>query len=483
MTREQVEAAVGAYLRGEFGKLLVVREIRRVRHVSTLGWRVRIVAPLRDDDIEIAELEVDENGVLSPLLDPEGVIDLLRASDDEEPPPSVRADALDLGGFDMEEEAPPSRMANSEMRVMGEIRQLLHRGDADSLDRARSLYPRLLTDPDTRGNALLGMANLERRLQNTQLAMEYLEAASREFADRFDLEALEDAASIGVDIVGKDAFLKSEVHGLLEQSRTRLRPLTTVLEAPALLGVARSEHQWLEMNAELRTVRRGEILVREGEPSRSVFVIRSGVLAVVLEKPDGGQRMIRCCFPGWLLGESSVLTPGARCSATLRAERHTEVFQIDASLLATVMEKNPSLRDRIAQAKQIHRIDSFFAMHETMGQLDALVRDEMLACLQKIETFEEDTLLVPAGDVPSAACLVARGELAMHEGWELDSKPLMVIGADRFVNVRDAIHEIPAPHSTLARAGATVAFFDAAKLRALAEASPPHVAAVLERLG
>ena len=156
---------------------------------------------------------------------------------------------------------------------------------------------------------------------------------------------------------------------------------------------------------------------------------------------------------------------------------------IDAALLATVMEKNVALRDRLAQAKQIHRIDSFFAMHETMGQLDAFVRDEMLACLQRIQSFEEDTLLFPAGEVPSAACLVARGELVLHEGWELDSPAAHTVTVDHFANVRDAIHGIQSPFTTLAKAGSTIAFFDGKKLRKLAEDAPQHVAAVLERLG
>jgi len=482
VTREQVESAVATYLRGEFGKLLVVREVRRVHHVDALGWKVRIVAPSHHGDIDVAELEVDERGTLSPLLDPLGVIDVLRASDAEAAPMSRAGASIELGGFELEEPAPPS-IVETTTTVLQKIRANLKKGDTESLERARSLYPRLLTDPEVRASALLGMAEIEKKLGNTQTALGYLEAAAREFADRFDVEGLEDSATAALDVLGPEAFTRSPIHTLLERNRARLQPLQSVFDAPALAGSTQSERMWLELNAEVKTLRRGEFLVREGEPSKAVWVLKSGILAVLLEKPEGGQRVIRCCFPGWLLGESSVLAENARCTASLRAERMTEVYRIDAALLATVMEKNEALKQRLAQAKQIHRIDSFFAMHETMGQLDAFVRDEMLACLQKIQSFEEDTLLFPAGEVPSAACLVARGELAMHEGWELDSQPAMVVGVDHFANVRDAIHSIQSPFTTIARAGSTIAFFDAKKLHTLAEGSPPHVAAVLERLG
>jgi hypothetical protein len=480
VTRDQVEAAVGHYLRGEFGKLLVVREVRRVRHVDTMGWKVRIVSPLRTGDVEIAELEVDEKGFLSPLLDMDGVVEVLRGAGEEESPPlSVRHQTLDLARLDFDDE-PASALLGHDSTTLA-IRESLDGGD---LERAQSLLPRLLTDPDQRGRTLVGMADVERRLGNEKLALEYLEAAAREFADRFDIRGLEDAAQTTLETVGKERFLTSKVHELLMSSRARLRPLSSVLDAPALAGAPEDQKAWLDMNAELVTLKRGDFLVHEGEPSRAVFVIKSGVLAVMLEKPDGGTRLVRCCFPGWLLGESSVLVEGdPRCTASLRAEQLTEVYRIEAALLLELMHKSRALRDRIAQAKQIHRIDSFFAMHEATGQLDALVRDEMLACLQRIQTFDEDTLLFPAGEVPDAACLVARGELALHNGWELDSEPAHRIGVDGFANVRDTIHGIASAWTTLATAGTTVAFFDGNKLRALAERSPPNVSAVLERLG
>jgi L-lactate utilization protein LutC len=49
--------------------------------------------------------------------------------------------------------------------------------------------------------------------------------------------------------------------------------------------------------------------------------------------------------------------------------------------------------------------------------------------------------------------------------------------------VRDAIHGIAAGFEAVARAGSTVAFFDAERLRAMCLRSPAHVVAVLERLG
>jgi hypothetical protein len=117
-----------------------------------------------------------------------------------------------------------------------------------------------------------------------------------------------------------------------------------------------------------------------------------------------------------------------------------------------------------------------------MGQLDVHVRDEMLSCIQRLETFDGDEVLLGAGQVPEVACLVARGAIELYEE-DKPGAPVAVIEPDAFYGVRDAIHQIAPSVTAITRPGTTVAFFDAARLRKLCERSPEHVVAVLERLG
>ncbi len=211
-----------------------------------------------------------------------------------------------------------------------------------------------------------------------------------------------------------------------------------------------------------------------------MFVVKSGLVGVWLEKPAGGQWLVRSCFPGWLLGESSVLGGAATtCTATLRAERISEVWSIDAQVVRSLMDLDPAFRMRIAETKQLHRIDSFFSMHETMGQLDVQVRDAMLGCIQRLETFDSETVVMPANQIPKVACLVARGSLVLRE----NDQPIGEIAADTFYGVRDAIHRIAPSVVAIAKPATTVAFLDAVRLQELCEKSPEHVVAVLERLG
>jgi len=471
-------------LRPNFGRLLDVRDVRRVRRVAGDAWVVTVVLAAPSGDFHVADVRVDDaSRAITPALDADHVIEAIRAAKVHRAgalaPP--QDDFSDFGEAD-DDDGALDALNEMEEPIESRVQTAIARGDDASLRAARDLLPRLLTEHDKRGATLFTMAEVENKLGENSLARGYLEAAAREFADRFDLAALEKAAALALDLGGKDDFSGSPVHVLLEQSRARLKPVADLFDARSFAGLAPEHREMIAKHTELRTLAPGETLVTEGEPSTHVFVVKSGLVGVWLEKPSGGSWMVRCCFPGWLLGESSVLAgPDARCTATLRAERVSEVWVLPAKIVRAVMDEDLAFGIRIAETKQIHRIDSFFSMHETMGQLDVQVRDEMLSCIQRLETFDDETILLPANVAPSVACLVARGSIALFE----DGKPTPIgtIEPDSFYGVRDAVHEIAPSVTAVARAGTTVAFFDAARLKELCARSPEHVVAVLERLG
>ena len=488
MTREEVWETVADVLREPFGRLLDVRDVRRVRRVAGDAWIVTVVLAAQSGDLHVADLTVDDAGAISPTISAEHVIEAVkRAERASHAPPAMPDELSDFGGGlddDAEDETDGLEVL-AEMQeepVENRVSAALARGDDKSLNEARELLPRLLADHDRRGTTLLTMAAVEMKLGEPKLAREYVEASAREFADRFDLDSLEKAAVLALELIGRDAFGGSTVHALLEQSRTRLKPFFSIFDTRSFAELPEDLRAKLAPSIHLRTLTPGETLVSEGEPSRKVFVVKSGLVGVWLEKPSGGQWLVRCCFPGWLLGEGSVLGgPSPKCMASLRAERVSEVWTVDAESIRAIMEQDLAFGQRIAETKQIHRIDSFFSMHETMGQLDVQVRDEMLSCIQRLETFKEETVLLPANEIPKVACLVARGSIALVQAG--NETPVGVIEADSFYGVRDTIHRIAPSVAAVARPGTTVAFFEGKRLQALCERSPEHVVAVLERLG
>jgi CRP-like cAMP-binding protein len=478
---------VSTQLRQDFGRLLEVRDVRRVRRVAADAWQVSVVLAAPSHELHVVDLIVEDDGSTSPTLDGDDVIEAVRRFEQSSVVRSVAPEVAEFGAdFGLDDDTPDELdfavFEEAELPIEERVSKAIARGDEASLIEARDLLPRLLTQHEQRGATLLTMAEVEVQLSELNMARGYLEAAAREFADRFDLDALERAASLALTVEGQEAFAGSAVHKLLEQSRTRLTPVATIYDSKIFRWLSEELRPRLEAGITLRTLAPGETLVQEGEPSRNVFVVKSGLVGVWLEKPSGGSWLVRCCFPGWLLGESSVLGgDDPRCTASLRAQRFSEVWVCRAELVRELMFEDLAFGHKIAETKQLHRIDSFFSMHETMGQLDVQVRDEILSCLQRLESFDEDTLILPAHQVPAVACLVARGSIALFEDGR--DKPSAVIEADSFYGVRDTIHAIESGLTAIARAGSVIAFFEGTRLSKLCAQSPEHVVAVLERLG
>lgn len=486
VTREEVWQKVSEELREGFGRLLDVRDVRRVRRVAGDAWAVTVVLAASSGDIHVADLSVDDAGTITPTLGPDHLVDAVkltvRASVAPQPPDELADFGADLGaqpesdGLDLLSES-------SEVPVDARAAAALARGDKASLREARDLLPRLLSDHERRGSTLLTMAEIEVELGEPSLSRGYIEACAREFAGRFDIESLEKAAAIAKQLYGSEKFASSPVHTLLEQSRARLRPYTSLFDSRSFSWLPENLREKLLPHITVRTLAPGDMLVSEGDPSVTVFVVKSGLIGVWLEKPSGGSWLVRCCFPGWLLGESSVLGSGApKAMASLRAERASEVWCCPAPIVRALMEEDLAFGQRIAETKQLHRIDSFFSMHETMADLDVQVRDEILSCMQRLETFEEPTLLLPSNEIPTLACLVAKGAIELFTDDDSET-PAAVVEADRFYGMRDTIHAIAPSVSAFARAGSTIAFFDGPRLQKLCEKSAASVVAVLERLG
>ena len=107
-------------------------------------------------------------------------------------------------------------------------------------------------------------------------------------------------------------------------------------------------------------------------------------------------------------------------------------------------------------------------MHETMGQLDrAGARRDPFVHPEAPESLRGGDHPPPGRRViPDAACLVARGSIALYQGDDRDT-PIAVIEPDGFYGVRDAIHRIAPSVTAIARPNTTVAFFDGSKLQKL----------------
>ena len=105
MKREEVWKLVAESLRGPFGTLLEVRDVRRVRRVAGDAWTVTVVLAAPSGDLHVADVNVDDAGKISPKLTADDVVAAARKAEQAKassmsPPPDELADFGDFGADD-----------------------------------------------------------------------------------------------------------------------------------------------------------------------------------------------------------------------------------------------------------------------------------------------------------------------------------------------------------------------------------------------
>ena len=216
----------------------------------------------------------------------------------------------------------------------------------------------------------------------------------------------------------------------------------------------------------------------EGAPATRAYVIQEGILGVSLETPGGEKRTVRCCFPGELVGESCVQGEGATCNATVFAQKSCKLWRFEGADLAAAAGEIQDLRARLDASRTIHRLDSFFSMNNATSTLDVRVRDRLIGCITAIRYVREGEVLERTGAVPSAVYLVLTGSLEFRR----PGAPPRGYGADAFACLRDTLHKLPLEGEIIVSQSGKLITFDPDALFHLAEAAPPEVIAVLERL-
>lgn len=98
----------------------------------------------------------------------------------------------------------------------------------------------------------------------------------------------------------------------------------------------------------VRTFEAGEILVAEGEPGTSLFVLAAGRARVYVEGAARRQREIRALEAGDFFGEISLLS-GAPRSATVIAASPVEVLELEREAVARLAQRYPSIRETLRE--------------------------------------------------------------------------------------------------------------------------------------
>lgn len=167
---------------------------------------------------------------------------------------------------------------------------------------------------------------------------------------RFDPAALPDAgrriAALARQRVGEAAATRDDA----EPPRAPgPRPLAPAVASPASRSPLFDDFSADELAAvirglDLRTCAPGDLVVSQGEPARSLFVVVSGSVKVWVREGDGPSRFVRSLAEGDFFGEISLLTGRPR-TATVTAAARTDLLELDGARVEEIVREHPRVSD------------------------------------------------------------------------------------------------------------------------------------------
>jgi len=109
----------------------------------------------------------------------------------------------------------------------------------------------------------------------------------------------------------------------------------------------------------------GEVIFQEGDPGRHVYVIRTGNVEVLANRPDGSRQVIAHLYPGDHFGELALLRDAPR-TATIRTTTAVQLLKMSPSNFLALYFSLPGFRDNVSEIMK-SRLNELKARPSSLG--------------------------------------------------------------------------------------------------------------------
>ena len=124
--------------------------------------------------------------------------------------------------------------------------------------------------------------------------------------------------------------------------------------------------EWILKAGRKRSLREGEVLIRQGVPVEEVFILLEGRLAVWLKLRRGEEREIARLQAGEIVGEMSFVDARPP-SATVKALEVSTVFGISKAVLSSKLAADQGFAARFYRALAIYLSTTVRERHRALG--------------------------------------------------------------------------------------------------------------------
>jgi cyclic nucleotide-binding protein len=157
------------------------------------------------------------------------------------------------------------------------------------------------------------------------------------------------------DLEGLDYIAAAEP----EPAPAEQRP--AFVSTPLFEGFSQEELVAVIRGLKLLTFAPGDILVAEGGPGDSLFILASGSVKAFVRNPKGNYIKVNELGEGAFFGEIAVLTGKPR-TATITAASPCEVLELDRTALDTITASHPRVREILKKFHEQRAQDTVQAM-------------------------------------------------------------------------------------------------------------------------
>jgi len=146
-----------------------------------------------------------------------------------------------------------------------------------------------------------------------------------------------------------------------------LVPSAPPVQTPLFRGFSNEELVAVIRGLRLLTYAPGMIIVTEGQPGESLFVLAAGMARAFVKTPGGRSVQVRELMEGDFFGEISILTGRPR-TATITAASRCELLELDRATLDSIATAHPHVRDVLKEFHDQRAGSTLEAAIRGMGQ-------------------------------------------------------------------------------------------------------------------
>ncbi len=205
---------------------------------------------------------------------------------------------------------------------------------------------------------------------------------------------------------------------------------------------------------ELREVKPGDYVVRQGDEGREAFLLARGLLNVVREAVAGAT-VLAVLGPGSVFGEMALVSEAPRAASVVAVEP-SQLFVAQRKHLEALAQKDPTIGRELGRFCHGRMVSNLLRHSAILSAIEPSKRQELVSQFA-VQTFKPGALLVRQGEESGCLFLIASGGVDVRstdaEGETVvlaQLGPGDVVGEISLVLRRPATADVVASHTTVA---------------------------------